>query len=114
MARAAAEPLIDHTEPINSRVQRKAKRLARTKFDRYVDLRRRNFDLGNALSLLWWSDGLLDAHRLPTLPLRESSQALDVPEPVLSATTLRELLMVTCAAYNDAVAAFDEVFGERA
>lgn len=114
--RAAAEPLVDYTEPFNSRVQQKADRLPSSKFHRFLELRDQYRDLGNGLLILWWSGALRHEGNLPSLPLRDAFKAMDVdlPDEILSATNLRALLVAASAAYEEAVAAFDEVFGERA
>ncbi len=80
--RSAAGPLIDYTEPINSRIQRKADGLPRARFARFLELRRRHFDLGNGLLMLWWSDLMLREHILPSLPLREVFKGIDLSLPV--------------------------------
>jgi hypothetical protein len=63
-----------------------------------------------------WADG---GARLPELPLREvlasSNEISDAfPDDVLDARALRPLMGALTRRYREAIAEFDEVFGERA
>jgi len=111
----AADPLQEYTEPINSRIFRKADLLSKERQTKFKELRAKHFALAlYALPL---------SHNLRMLPpklfLKESLQDLDShrihpPQDVLDASTLRELLEALSRNCISAIAEFDEVFGERA
>lgn len=111
-------PLIEYTEPINSRIARKAGRLTVERRSDFEALRQRYSALALGLMPLYVDvPGLTAAPTLPQLPLRES-MASDrpglFPDPVLDAPVLRVLLDELTVAFATAIAAFDDVFGERA
>ena len=114
----AADPLQEYTEPINSRIFRKADLLPEERKVKFKELRAKHRAL--ALYVLPLShDLLLFGIPLPRLPLKESLQDLGshgirLPQDVLDAITLRQLLEALSRNCISAVAEFDEVFGERA
>lgn len=118
-------PLIEYTEPINSRIFNKADALPQCDRNRFVELRRRHAGLAGlctALSFL----GL----RAPTfvsrkhiepfdLPLRNRLSSLATPEvtplsSVLDAESYRTLIAELKTVVDAAVAEFDGVFREPA
>jgi len=112
------DPLVEYTEPINSRIFRKADLLSKERQTKFKELRAKYFKL--AMYALPLSHGLsLLGAPLPKLPLKESLRDLDyyricLPQNVLDATTLREFLEALSRKCISAIAEFDEVFGERA
>jgi len=114
----AAGPLIEYTEPINSRIFRKADLLSRERKTKFKELRAKYFELAMCalpLSIRPSEFG----KRLPKLPLKQSLQHLDslginLPQDVLDAIALREFLEALSRNCISATAEFDEVFGERA
>jgi restriction system protein len=116
------DPLHEYTEPINSRIFRKADALPeerREQFkalrDRYAALAVQNFVFHPVVI-----DNLLSkaADGPPSLPLRPmaTEAAFDqvIPADVLDATALRPLLEASVEHSLLAIAEFDAVFGERA
>lgn len=127
----ACDPLLEYTEPINSRIARKAGRLDAERHQTFLALRRKYESLTSVCVLLCAHAVLGESaprdervgERLasfPALPLRLSlsgSLAGDRTEllaPILGATFLREVLDTTVTAVREAVAEFDSVFGQRA
>lgn len=129
-----ADPLLEYTEPINSRIFRKADALGNAKRQQFINLRERHLSL-HAVVLLHNVHGLPVLGRaldrsgvhasttdmlLPKLPLRRSGpqQLVDgdsaLPDSILDAISLRDLLNAMTSACVAAIAEFDEVFGERA
>jgi len=119
------DALHEYTEPINSRILRKAGALPLDRRERFKALRERYLPL--AVSSLAFQplafDRLLPAGEspVPSLPLRTSmhwpyrSKLGDlVPDDVLDATALRPLMDALLEHSRCATAEFDEVFGERA
>jgi len=114
----SADPLVEYTEAINSRVFRKADLLSRERKTKFRELRAKYLAL--AMCALPLYIRLLEFGKLlPKLPLKESLQHLDslgisLPQDVLDAITLREFLEALSRNCIYATAEFDEVFGERA
>ena len=115
---AEADPLVEYTEPINSRIARKQNALPEKRRAQVRLLVERHMPLGVGFMPLY--AGAFGAPvRLdpPELPLRESINpelARRVPDGILDAPALRPLLDRLIAAYRSAIAEFDEAFGERA
>ncbi len=116
----ASDPLQEYTEPINSRIFGKADLLSKERQTKFKELRKKYYKL--ALYVLPLSHDLsLLGIPLPKLPLKESlslqdldSHGIYLPQDVLDAATLRELLEALSRNCISAIAEFDEVFGERA
>lgn len=116
------EPLVDYTEPINTRVFRKADALPPESQERFRTLRRKYvalafFALRFYLPLSPYGDAP------PELPIREHLPPLStygaenirgLPEDILQVNTLRGLLNSIVEHLRIGTAEFDEVFGERA
>jgi restriction system protein len=111
-------PLIEYTEPFNSRVARKAETLTVERRDQLKALRDRYSGVALGLIPLYVDvAGLTDAPTVPHLPLRESAtddRSRLFPDSVLDAPALRILLEELTVAFTTAIAAFDGLFGERA
>ena len=108
-----ANPLVEYTEPINSRIFRKADRLDTKKQQHFRQLRKKYQTLGFFVILV--SSGSI----LRNLPLRRKIQNLKaietgLPDDLLDAIYLRDFVEILCRHAREAVAAFDQVFGERA
>lgn len=118
--RSEADALVEYTEPINTRIFRKADRLPPERQVEFVRLRETYSDLGTAFILLLYQlpDGpdIPDTPVLPSLPLRRLFRSIEprLPDDVLDATALRTLLDLLIGHFRAATAEFDAVFGERA
>lgn len=121
-----AVALIEYTEPINSRVDRKATALTQGRREQFMALQRQYQPLSYA-SILYRTTSFfsslspLPRDWVPSLPLIDSPgphapEALVglMPADVQDATALRPLMEALIAHYRQATAEFDEVFGERA
>lgn len=115
---AEAGPLIEYTEPINSRISRKANALSPDADRAFEALRERYATLGIGLMPLFMEGfGKTKGPVVPNLPLRASmtpEAALHFPDAVLDDVALRPLMKALSAAYAAAIAEFDVVFGEHA
>ncbi len=116
-----ADPLVEYTEPINSRIFRKADALPSERRNQFKLLREKHFVLGQGLISLWFPfPPLKDGLKPPRLPLRDllarvpTEDIGQLPDDVLDATTLRALLNALVRSFRQAIAEFDAVFGERA
>lgn len=122
---AATDALHEYTEPVNSRVFRKADALPEERRAAFISLRSKYQPLmatnlgfhpvviGNQFSPA--------ASELPSLPLRATQRAPGaralmsaLPDQVLDATALRPLMEGLISHSQSAIAEFDAVFGERA
>ena len=121
--RRESDALLEYTEPINTRIFRKADRLPPEKQTQFRRLRETYADLGRAFILLLHqlpdSPGIPDLRDLPvlpSLPLRRLFRTVEprLPDDVLDATALRTLLDLLIGHFRAATADFDAVFGERA
>jgi restriction system protein len=116
--REEADPLVEYTEPINSRIFRKADALPDDRREQFKALREKYFGLGMGFIPMYVGiPGRSESPTIPDLPLRDTmiETYVDyVPAQVLDATALRPLLGALKDAYASAIAEFDEVFGERA
>jgi len=110
------EPLVDYTEPMNSRVFQKANKLDKKSNQRFSKLREKYrsfafFALGLYLPL----PSILKED-IPSLPLRrsiEASETENLPDILLDAVSFRDLLEIITNEDRKALAEFDDVFGER-
>ena len=114
----ASNPLIEYTEPINSRVFRKADKLSKAKQAQFRQLRTKYQPL--AMMLLPLQHPALFGRPIELkLPLNASLEGQPgpdgaVPTAVLAARSLRRLLLTYRGAVRSAAREFDEIFGERA
>lgn len=115
--RAEAEPLVNYTEPVNSRVFRKADALTDDKQQQFIALRKQYADLAFfALHLYLPFPGR--EITLP-LPLKDSlwkglTSYPILPKDLLEMACYRGLLDALCGHLRKGIAEFDEVFGGRA
>lgn len=120
-----ADALHEYTEPINSRIFRKADALPEPRREEFKALREQHAPLAytnfafHPIVLEHRLSSVADA--IPELPLRGSGKDPDgrelvglVPDDVLDATALRPLLDAMVDHSRRATAEFDHVFGERA
>lgn len=119
------DALHEYTEPMNTRVFRKADALSDERRAHFIALRDRHAPL--MMLNFCFHPALIEnamtplASGPPALPLRERSDglltpaALEVlPRDILDATALRPLLDAMLQRSREAIAEFDAVFGERA
>lgn len=122
--------LTEYTEPINSRIFRKAYALSKEMRGQFIALRKKHEDLASlclalkAGTLLRLASGYDGKFGLPVappkLPLRDrfnqqpERPSFSIPAEILDAVSLRPLLELILRHAEKATAEFDEVFGERA
>jgi restriction system protein len=115
-------PLIEYTEPINSRIFRKADALSPERQDQFRRLREEYFSI-STLILLYGVPAvgpLEHIDRLPRLPLRPylairlKESGLRLPDNILDAPSLRSLLAAILTEAREAIVKFDMVFDGRA
>ncbi len=113
------DPLEEYTEPMNSRIFRKADALPLGRQAEFIALRERYGPLG--AFILGFSVHFYDLRPVdpPDLPLRQSARdgaqlAQSIPGDVLDTTALRPLMEAMLRHSRQAVQDFDAVFGERA
>jgi restriction system protein len=119
---------VEYTEPINSRIFRKADMLSKSQRQDFRRLRSAHLPLGSlcmlyrasAIGALQVVLGADTATVMPSLPLRRTlgpdlqMKSMSVPDQILNAGSYRQLLESIIRAAQAAIAQFDEVFGERA
>ena len=121
----ATDALHEYTEPINSRVLRKADQLPDRRRSAFIALRNKYQSLmvtNFAFHPVTIDGGFSSvASELPALPLRDSQRVPDesermggLPSDVLDAVALRPLMERLISHSQSAIAEFDAVFGERA
>lgn len=119
--RVEAEPLIEYTEPVNSRIFKKAERLSTENKAKFRELREAYFFLATYISMFAWAD--VAGIRRPLslgLPMRDKlaeflvSDPAKFPDDILDAPALRPLMDAMLNHCEKATAQFDDVFGERA
>jgi len=113
------DALVDYTEPVNSRVFGKADKLPEASQKKFIELRSKWASLA-FLALRYGSDFLGNNTSVPQLPLKKYLKPASVPgeskipDDLLEAISLRELLDRYLKHIRAGTAAFDEVFGGRA
>lgn len=118
--RAVVDPLLEYTEPINSRISRKADALSPVRQRRFACLREKHEFLGHAFMMALDPYQFWRPADIPQLPLRPSfnSRFLEnsgiLPADALDEVALRPLMHSLLRHFEAAIAEFDEVFGERA
>ena len=124
----ATDPLVEYTEPINSRIFRKADMLPKRRRREFKRLRNMHFTLGSLCMLYRASAigafqavfGVDAATRMPSLPLREilgahvQARDMSIADEILDAPSYRSLFESIVHEAQGAIAQFDDVFGERA
>lgn len=120
--REEADPLVEYTEPINSRIFRKADALPQEKRERFIALREQYMDLAHlALPMYMQREFKFirpNADFMPELPLKLkdllSMMEFNLPQDLLEALALRDFFEIYTRHLRKALAEFDDVFGERA
>jgi restriction system protein len=108
--------LHEYTEPINSRIARKADALPFDRQEQFRSLQER-YAIPSFVLLRLWFDFFTHKPKVPVLPLRTSlgpRAPIDLPAEILDAVSLRPLMDVVTRFYREATAEFDQVFGGRA
>jgi len=113
------DPLAEYTEPINSRIFRKADSLPVTAREAFKRLRAKHAVPAMVLTPVFFGFPYMPSEtKPPPLPLRRALANLDeiryFPDAILDATSLRGFLNAVIAYADEAVAEFDAVFGSRA
>ena len=123
------DPLVEYTEPINSRIFKKADLLSESQRKEFVRLREAHLALAvycmlmrsHSIGALRIALGTPAPSPMPSLPLRaavrdriEALGGVQLPDPVLDAMSYRGLLAAIIAESEKAIEQFDAVFGERA
>lgn len=110
------DALYEYTEPINSRIARKASALSPERQKLFRQLQE-CYARASFVLMRLWVNPLTGKPKVPLLPLRSSlgpQAPTDLPTDILDAPALRPLMGVVTQFYHQATAEFDEVFGERA
>jgi hypothetical protein len=122
------DPLLEYTEPINSRIFRKADLLSEDLRQEFRRLRDEHQAIGtlcllfraHAIGSLRLVLGENPPTPMPSLPLRKTigayynTEGMSVADEILDASSYRTLLESIIKEAKKAIAQFDEVFGERA
>lgn len=113
-----SDALVEYTEPVNSRIFRKADALLPEAREQFIALREKYMFIAYfALHLSLWPSAI---EELPALPISRGMQPGGppieggLPADVVEATSLRQLLDTLCCHLQRGTAEFDKVFGERA
>lgn len=107
------DPLIEYTEPINTRIFRKADALSKLKQQQFTELRERYGNLAFFAFRLYFPLYNLPRPKLE-LPLSQLSHDFGFPEDLMHETLFRPFLCKMTAHIEQGIRAFDAVFGERA
>jgi restriction system protein len=110
------DALHEYTEPIDSRIARKASALPANLQEQFGRLQEQ-YAIPSFVLLMLWYDPFTRKPKVPVLPLRSSlgpRAPIDLPTDILDAPALRPLMNVVSQFYRQATAEFDEGFGERA
>lgn len=122
------DPLLEYTEPINSRIFKKADLLSEDLRQEFRRLRVEHQAIGmlcllyraHAASALRLVLGENAPTLMPSLPLRKTigtyldAEGMPIADEILDASSYRTLLESIIREAKKAIAQFDEVFGERA
>lgn len=123
-----ADPLIEYTEPVNSRIFRKADALPKKKQKRFIQLRRQyqflayfalNISIQSSIAASFISSPIIGS-RLPELPMKNAMRTENhnieggLPIDLINAESLREFLNIISKHIQEGVYYFDELFGGRA
>lgn len=116
------EPLVDYTEPINTRIFRKADLLDDALQNKFRNLREIYSPLASTALFFyaqWYQPPFNYKFTLPELPLKgyagkRVSEIQQLPEEILNAISYHDLLKLFERYIMEALYRFDEIFGERA
>ncbi len=116
-----ADPLIEYTEPINSRIFRKADELEKGKQKQFIKLRKQYQVLASfAFHISIPSSLVAPRNPIPELPIKKGMSVKNykvaggLPIDLINADSLKDLLNILSKHIREGVSSFDEVFGERA
>ena len=116
------DPLFEYTEPVNSRIIRKASALSESKRREFWRLQHAYSTASMALGIMFM-DNPLSATVMPApfdLPLRETAwnrkegEGEAFPDSILNAVSLRALMKAIIEYAEPIIKSFDDIFGERA
>ena len=113
--RKEADPLVEYTEPINSRIFKKAEALNQERYAKFRSLREEYRSL--AFFALYIDDAWEWKKERLRLPLKDQlgeKIKRRLPKDLLEVTTLRDFVEIFLFHLRKGVQAFDEVFGGRA
>lgn len=123
-----ADPLIEYTEPINSRIFRKADALEKGKQERFIKLREQyqvlayfalHISIQSSLVASFITAPII-RNPIPELPIKKGMSVKNykveggLPIDLINADSLKDLLNTLSKHIKEGVSSFDEVFGERA
>jgi len=123
-----ADPLIEYTEPINSRIFRKADALEKEKQERFIQLREQyqvlayfalHISIQSSLVASFITAPII-RNPIPELPIRKGMSAKNykvkggLPIDLIKADSLKDFLVILSKHIQEGVSSFDEVFCERA
>lgn len=123
-----ADPLIEYTEPINSRIFRKANALEKGKQDRFIKLRKQyqilayfalHISIQSSLAASFITSSYI-RNPIPELPIKKGMSDKNynieggLPVDLINADSLQDLLNILSKHIKEGVSSFDEVFGGRA
>jgi len=117
LARRELDPFIEYTEPVNSRILRKADRLSPEAHERLSELRKEHSACAFLFMPMIWDS---DSPTPPQLPLRGlvgrhgSPELKRLSSEILDEVALRPFFTAVLSYAKEVVAEFDEVFGEGA
>ncbi len=114
----ANDPLVEYTEPINTRIQRKADLLEKEAFERFLMLRKK-YELLSYFAMGLYIPLMSKKYSRPSLPVDSAAikgkvNDCDLPENIFSTKSYRGLLNVLLPNIEQAISEFDKLFGERA
>ena len=117
LLRRELDPLLEYTEPFNSRISRKADALPAEGRREFIRLRGEHLQLGVVFMISYFPLPGRSQPVFPPLPLSEAfaeESDMRLPEDLLEVGTLREYVDRLIAHAREAIRQFDEVVGERA
>lgn len=123
-----ADPLIEYTEPINSRIFRKADALDEERQQKFIELRKQyqflayfalHISIQSSLAASFISAPSI-RRPFPELPIKQGMSVKNykveggLPIDLISADSLKDFLNILSKHILEGVSSFDEVFGKRA
>jgi len=118
--REEVDPLLEYTEPINSRIFKKADRLTEVQRTKFKELRETYQPLAMIFTPIAYQSLMREGRPGIELPLSNRFSSYPNPmipdalSPLIEAEALRQFLDISISFAKKAIAEFDEVFGERA
>jgi len=121
--RKEVDALVEYTEPINSRIFRKADQLDEPSRRRFLQLRKDYAELAFLAAVFYGLELFAPTELKPRaldLPMRRALQGkrelskTTIPGEILDATCLRDFVDLICKYAREGIAEFDQLFGGRA